>query len=244
MADRKTALVTAAGSGMGAAIARKLAGDGKPVILHGSRETDALRALASDLDSPMLTMDVTDATAVDRAAGDLKDKHGALAGMIYAVAAPFPHKLTHRTDWSVFQTQMDSQLKGLHLTMSALRLLLAGHEGTARVIVLSTEFMLGMPPVKIAPYLAAKAALTSYAQVVAQEWLKAGIRVHLLAPGMVRSALTGDMPDEYLDQVAEGMPEKRLTGAEDVADVAGFLMTDAADTLYGTLVPVSRAARR
>lgn len=237
-------LILGAGGVIGGAIARKLAADGNPVIVHGSRETDALGRLASDLESPKLTLDVTDEAAITEAAGALKQRHGTLAGLVYAVATPFPHKLTHRTDWSVFQQQMDTQLKGLHLTMSAFRPLLADHDGTARVIVLSTEFMIGMPPVKIAPYLAAKAAMTSYAQVVAQEWLKAGIRVQLLAPGMVRSALTGDMPDEYLDQVAEAMPEKMLTRAEDVADVAGFLMTGAADTLYGTLVPVSRAGRR
>lgn len=139
---------------------------------------------------------------------------------------------------------MDGQLKALHLSLAAALPLLRGRDGGARVVVLSTEFVLGNPPAKIAPYMAAKAAMTAYARVVAQEWLNFGVRVQVLAPGMVPSALTADMPQEYLDQVAAGMPEKRLTAAEDVAAIAQFLLTPAADPLYGTIIPASRAARR
>ena len=49
---------------------------------------------------------------------------------------------------------------------------------------------------------------------------------------------------EYLAEVAAAMPEKRLTSAMDVADVAQFLFTPAADSMYGTVIPVSRADRR
>jgi 3-oxoacyl-[acyl-carrier protein] reductase len=152
--------------------------------------------------------------------------------------------LAHRTDWSVFQEQFDTQLKFLHETIRATKPLMETAESGARVIVLSTEFVLGAPPQKIAPYVAAKAALTTYARVAAQELIKQGIRVHILAPGMVESALTADMPAEYLAEVAAAMPEKRLTSAMDVADVAQFLFTPAADSMYGTVIPVSRADRR
>ena len=79
---------------------------------------------------------------------------------------------------------------------------------------------------------------------MSQEWLKHNIRVHILAPGMVKSSLIADMPDRYLDQIVEGMPEKQLTTADDVADVAEFLMTSKADTLYGNITHASRAVRR
>jgi 3-oxoacyl-[acyl-carrier protein] reductase len=170
--------------------------------------------------------------------------HGALRGVVFAVASPFPHKLTHKTDWSVFKAQLDTQLKALHLSLSAALSLLEAHEGTARALVLSTEYVLGAPPVKIAPYVAAKAALTAYVRILAQEWIDRGVRVHILAPGMVESALTAELPEMYLQQVAEAMPEKRLTSAEDVAAAAAFLMSEAGDALYGTVVPVSRAQRR
>ncbi|MEQ8441485.1 MAG: SDR family oxidoreductase [Alphaproteobacteria bacterium] len=237
-------LIIGASGTIGSAIARTLHADGTPVLLHGRTDGDRLRELAGDLSSPLLTGDLSveeTAAALPQALSDHTDM---LSGVVFAAARPFPHKLTHRTDWSVFQEQVDSQLKALHLSLQALRPMLANRDGGARVVILSTEYVQGMPPVKIAPYVAAKSAVTAYARVIAQEWLKTGVRVHILAPGMVPSALTADMPAEYLEMVAEAMPEQTLTAAEDVAGVCRFLMTSAADPLYGTIVPVSRAVRR
>lgn len=232
-------LILGATGTLGGAIARHLAGS-VPLVVHGRRADDRLAALAAATGARAVIADLTD----EAATAALFAGFERLSGLVFAVGSPFPHKLAHRTGWDVFQNQMDGQLKALHLSLAAALPRLRGRDGGARVVVLSTEFVLGTPPAKIAPYMAAKAAMTAYARVVAQEWLAFGVRVHILAPGMVPSALTADMPQEYLDQVAAGMPEKRLTAPEDVAAIAGFLLTEAADPLYGTIVPASRAARR
>lgn len=234
-------LVLGASGALGAAIARRLVADGNPVILHGRRPSDRLDALAEELGMPSLCADLTvegDVTGLVDAVGD------GLSGLVFAAAAPFPHKLTLRTDWSVFQTQVDSQLKALHLTMVALKPVLEKRPDGARVVVVSTEYVQGQPPIKIAPYVAAKSALTAYAKVLAQEVLKLGIRVHILAPGLVPAGLNADLPQEYLDMIAQDMPEKILTSAEDVANLCAFLLNRDADPLYGTVVPVTRAPRR
>jgi len=237
-------LILGASGTIGGAIATRLVGDGHAVLLHGRTDSDRLRELGETLDAPTITTDISETRSLDAFAADLHERTKALAGLVFAVARPLPHRLAHRTDWSVFQEQFDTQLKFLHETIRATKPLMETAESGARVIVLSTEFVLGAPPQKIAPYVAAKAALTTYARVAAQELIKQGIRVHILAPGMVESALTADMPAEYLAEVAAAMPEKRLTSAMDVADVAQFLFTPAADSMYGTVIPVSRADRR
>ncbi len=241
-------LILGASGVIGAAIARRLGDDG-PVILHGHEGTDRLQSLAREIDRDMdgaatVCADLCNPGQVTDMFGKLSEDHDALRGVVFAVASPFPHKLTHKTDWSVFEAQIETQLKALHLSLSAALPLLEAHEGTARALVLSTEYVLGAPPVKIAPYVAAKAALTAYTRVLAQEWLNRGVRVHILAPGMVESALTAELPEMYLQQVAEAMPEKCLTSTEDVAAAAAFLMSEAGDAMYGTVVPVSRAQRR
>ncbi len=232
-------LILGATGTLGGAIARAVAADG-PLAVHGRRMDDRLGMLAAATGARAVTADLSDEAAV----AEMFAGFERLSGLVFAVGGPFPHKLAHRTGWEVFQAQMDGQLKALHLSLAAALPKLRGRDGGARVVVLSTEFVLGNPPAKIAPYMAAKAAMTAYARVVAQEWLAFGVRVHVLAPGMVPSALTADMPQEYLDQVAQGMPEKRLTDADDVAGIARFLLTAAADPLYGTIIPASRAARR
>lgn len=248
--NRGPVLVIGASGAIGGAVARRVAESGRPVITHGREDGARLRSIGGAIgDLPpagsfSVAGDFSILEEADHVGEAVRARTDRLSGLVFAAARPFRNKLTVNTDWSVFQAQIDSQLHAFHAAMTRFKPLLAANPGGARVVALSTEFVLGPPPIKTAPYVAAKAALTTYAKVLAQELLASGIRVHVLAPGMVRSALTADMPDEYLDIVADGMPEKRLTTAEDVADVCAFLLRPEADTLYGTVTHASRAARR
>ena len=49
------------------------------------------------------------------------EKHPILSGIVFCMARPFPHRLALRTDWRVFQEQIDTQLKALHTTLQALK---------------------------------------------------------------------------------------------------------------------------
>jgi 3-oxoacyl-[acyl-carrier protein] reductase len=237
-------LILGASGTLGGAVAQRLFQSGNRLILHGNKNKSKLEELAKSCgDAPIVTADLSDENAFQAMFETIEASGDGLSGLVLAVACPFPHKLAHNTPWSVFQEQMDSQLKAAHLSLTAALPLLKAC-GSARVLIVSTEYVMGMPPIKVAPYVAAKAALTAYAKVIAQEWINYNMRVHILAPGMVVSNLTADLPEMYLEQVAEAMPEKCLTTAHDVADVAAFLMTAAADSLYGTVVPVTRAPRR
>lgn len=236
-------LVLGASGGLGSAIARRLVADGHAVVLHG-RNLARLKALAESLGqaAAVATGDLSDPDQVAGLFTGLQRDYRKLRGLVFSVATPFANKLTHRTPWSAFQQQIDTQLKALHLSATAALPLLAS-DGPRHVVVISTEFVLGAPPVKTGPYVAAKAAITAYAQVIAKEWLGRGIRVHIVAPGLVKTAMVSDMPDEFLDQMAQAMPEKRLTSAEDVAASVAFLVTTGADPLYGTPLRVSRGDR-
>ncbi len=237
-------LIIGASGTIGSAIATKLTDDGCSVILHGATDSKRLKNLASKLKSPMISGDISDQLVTQKCAEKVHKCTENLSGLIFAAAMPFPHKLTLRTEWQIFQQQLDSQLKPFHLIMQHFKTALENREDGARVIVLSTEYLLGTPPIKIAPYLSAKAALTTYAKVLSQELLSSKIRVHIIAPGLIKSPLTGDMPDEYLELLAERMPEKKLTTPEEVANLCAFMMQPDADALYGNIVPISRGSRR
>ena len=241
---QNTILIIGASGTIGRAIAEQLHKDNQSLILHGRVHNDRLASLSETLNSPIFAADLINDEEVSVFIEAVLKKHPRLAGIVFCAARPFPHKLTHRTKWSVFQEQIESQLKALHNILQGFRPALENLKEGARIVILSSEYVVGTPPTKIAPYIAAKAALTAYGQIIAQESLNVGIRVHILAPGMVKSALTADMPDEYLDMIAEEMPEGKLTNATDVARVCSFLLTPDADPLYGTIIPVSRANRR
>ena len=237
-------LVIGASGTIGSAVATKLVKYGSSIIVHGGSESPRLKKLADKLAVPAIFGDLSKEDIVLKCTDQIQALSPRLSGLVFAAATPFPHKLTLRTDWEVFQQQMDCQLKSFHLVMQHLKNLLESSEDGARVVVLSTEYVLGSPPIKIAPYLAAKAALTTYAKILSQELLASNIRIQILAPGLIKSALTADIPDEYLQQIAENMPEKRLTDPEEVAHLCAFMMRPEADPLYGTTIQVSRGPRR
>jgi 3-oxoacyl-[acyl-carrier protein] reductase len=238
-------LILGATGGLGSALARCLKVDGVPLLLHG-RRTAQLQSLAAEIGEPTRTFaaDLTSPDEVSTLFRQIEERHPRLDGILFSVATRFPQRLTHRTPWALFEEQINGQLKALHLVASEAFRLIADGPQPSRFIVMSTEFVLGTPPIKIAPYVAAKSAMTAYAQIIAQEWLSRNVRVHIVAPGMVKTDLLGDMPEAYLEQVAAQMPEKRLTTAEDVATFVRFLFTSAADPLYGLPLQISRAARR
>lgn len=238
-------LILGASGGIGAAVARQLGGAGYPVIIHG-RDRTRLEELATSIGpaASVRTADLTEETDVEALFNSIRVAHSRLAGVVFSVATPFRRRLAHRLSWGEIEQQIATQLKALHISALLALPFLADGSVTSRLVVLSTEAVLGAPPPKTAGYAAAKAALTAYAQVIAQEWLRHNIRVHIVAPGLVKTTLTADMPEEFLELLVQEMPEGRLTSVDDVAALVAFLMTDAADTLYGTPVRVSRAARK
>lgn len=237
-------LILGASGGVGAEIARKLAGSSPtPLILHG-RDAQRLVNLSAELGAGTTTAlaDLTDPAAVSQLFAGIGLAHKRLSAVIFSVAAPFRYRLAHNTAWDEFQVQFDAQLKALHLCCTAALPLLASKTETSRLVVVGSEVTL-THPAKTAAYTAAKAAMTSYAQVIAKEWIKKRVRVHIVAPGLMKTSLTDHLPAEFLDQLVETMPEQMLTSTQDVAGVVEFLLTDAADTIYGQPVQVSRGAR-
>ena len=134
-------------------------------------------------------------------------------------------------------------MKAFHLSISSAIPLLEKNK-KARILIISTEYVLGLPPIKIAPYVIAKSALTTYARILSQELLPKNIRVHIMAPGLIQSKLTMDLPKKYLEILKAEMPEKTFTSMRDIADIAALLMSDQGDVLYGNIVPVTRAQRK
>ena len=239
-------LILGASGEIGTHIARKFSQNGHSLLLHGNKNAPPKIRPSNDSQTiETICTDLTDEQSVRTLFDFIEGKYDALAGVIFSVAQPFGNRLSHRTPWRVFDEQMQSQLKAAHLTLSAAYPMLKAHgkESAARALIISTEYSIGLPPVKIAPYVAAKSALNAYALSLAQEWLSSNIRVHILAPGLLRSNLTSHIPELYLEELIKKMPEKKLTSAEDVAHFAAFLMTADADPLYGSIIPITRGKR-
>ncbi|GAA1571555.1 SDR family NAD(P)-dependent oxidoreductase [Actinomadura kijaniata] len=225
---RKTAVVTGASSGIGAATARRLAAEGFNVVL-AARRRDRLDALAKEIAEGVpgagrvapVVLDVTDQESVDALAGSLDAVHvlvnnagGALGLEPVADADP--------ADW---QAMYDTNVLGLlRVTKALLPKLVAGGDGH---IVNITSLAAHVPYEGGAGYNAAKHAAYAVNEVLRLELVAEPVRVTEIAPGLVRTdefALVRFKGDaERAAKPYEGVPEPLV--AEDVADCVAWAVT-------------------
>ena len=239
-ASRRTAVITGASSGIGAATARDLAARGFDVVL-GARRIDRLQAVADDCERSGVTaralpLDVTDPASVERFTAEivradvLVNNAGGAKGL-----APVAEADEEQWRW-----MYDANVLGvMRVTKALLPLLVASGDGHI-VIVGSVAGIEAYPGG--GGYTAAKHAVRAVSQTLRQELLGRPVRVTEIAPGLVDTEFSyvrlGDQ--EAADQVYAGMTP--LTG-QDVADVIGFVVTRPAHVCldYVLLKPTDQA---
>ena len=163
-------LILGATGAIGGAIAKRLAVK-SPIVVHG-RDEGKLALLKNKLSNSSkykidsYSADLKRSDEVQLLFDNISVKYKKLSGIVFSIAQPFSNKLTHNIPWKDFSEQIDSQLKSLHFVIQNALPLLKGRKYGARLVVLSTEFLIGVPPIKTASYVSAKAALTAYSRVL------------------------------------------------------------------------------
>ena len=239
MLTGKTAIVTGASRGIGAAIARKLCEAGANVALC-SRSAEAVAAIADTLNSEGYT-------AISTAA-DISKK-GDVEALIKTVLDRFSQidilvnnaGITRDTllmrlqdeDWdAVLQTNLTGTM---YCTRAVMRPMLRQRSG--RIINISSVIgIMGNPGQ--ASYAAAKAGIIGFTKTIAREVGVRGITVNAIAPGFITTDMTAQMPQQNQEQLRALIPLRRFGSPEDVADAVCFLASDAARYITGQTLHV------
>jgi NAD(P)-dependent dehydrogenase (short-subunit alcohol dehydrogenase family) len=231
----RTAIVTGAASGIGAACARRLAADGAAVVLTDVQPADAVaKQIEADGGHALaLIADVADEdawAAVVRAAGDRFGPVGVLVSNAYAVEIA-PADATSRASWD---RQLAVSLTGAFLAVRAcLPGLLA--TGGSVVIVSSVHANFGLPGRPA--YAAAKGALVSLARQLAVEYGPA-LRVNTVLPGPILTAAWDDLSAADREVTAAATAAGRLGAPEEVAAAVAFLASPQASYITGASLVV------
>ncbi|MEU9015808.1 SDR family oxidoreductase [Streptomyces sp. NPDC048479] len=231
-----TIVVTGGATGIGYAIAARLASDGHHVVL-ASRSQEKLDRSAAKITTAggscsTHALDVRDPEAVSALFDDLPEVDGLVNNAAGNFTCP-----TVDLSFNGFRAVVEISLYGTFLASQALarRLIREGRPGTMLNIV-ATYAWTGAP--QVAHSAAAKAGMAAFTKSVAREWGPHGIRVNALAPGFVatEAAVQGILADqEAQDHMLDLIPLGRFAQPDDIADVAAFLMDDQSRYITGAV---------
>ncbi len=228
----RIALVTGAGSGMGAAIAAHLAALGASVAALGRRE-DRLLALAtsaagSDAPGRILAVpaDITSESEIDAAVARIHREFGAVDILVNSAGVMLPNPLAdgRADEWG---RMIDTNLTGLlRITRAVLPDLLQGAGGGPRDIVNISSIAAHVTFPDYAVYAATKAAVTTLSAMQRTEVARHGVRVTNIEPGLTQTELGTHIGNERLSaELASMFDAIEAISAEDIADLVDFVVT-------------------
>ena len=236
----RSALVTGAASGIGAACARWLAEHGAGPLLLVDRDAERLAALELPCAVTRLTGDVADPALWERIEAEAGPLDHAVLNAGIAAGAPLAE--TTFDDWRrVLSVNLDGAFLSLR---AALRLL---KDGGSAVLTASVAGLKAEPGT--GAYAVSKAAVIQLAKVAAREAAARGVRVNAIAPGAVDTPIWDGLAF-FADLVSEGgtrasaleamaqatTPLRRYARAEEIAGQIGFLLSDMGQNITGTVL--------
>ncbi|MFE1589728.1 glucose 1-dehydrogenase [Streptomyces sp. NPDC059402] len=238
----KTAFISGASSGIGAAAARVFCREGAAVMLVARRE-DQLAALTRELldqghQADYTTADVRSAAEVAEAVRRTLARFGGLDVAFNNAGVGAAQVPLHVMADELYDTIMDTNVRGV---WNCMRHQIAAMlpRGGAIVNTSSTAGLVATPVA--APYIASKHAVLGLTKAAAAEYAPHGIRINALAPGSTRS----EMVDAWLEEdpgaeelLRAAAPLPRIAAPREIAEAAAWLGSDRASFVIGATLPV------
>lgn len=238
MSDRKVAIVTGGARGIGRAIALELAGAGYYMVVNyksndGAAEETLRMIRAGGGDGEPARFDVRDAEAAAAGLQDILSRFKNIEILVNnaGITADGLFIMMPDPDWN---SVIDTTLKGFYnVTKPVLKRMLRNKRGS--VVSISSVAAL-VPNRGQANYSAAKGGLIAANRSIAAEVARIGVRMNVVAPGLIETEMIRDAPVERIKDV---IPMARIGRPEEVAKVVRFLCSDDASYITGQSISVN-----
>lgn len=235
----RTAVITGAASGIGAATARLLGARGANVMIGdvdpaAAGTVELIRSAGGRAD--WTHTDVTDESSVAALMDQAVETFGSLDILVANAGISEPKGPLHTMELGDWKRVIDINLTGVALSNKhALRHMLAFGSGA----IVNVSSILGTVGASNSnSYSAAKAAVANLTRSAALTYATSGIRINAVAPGYARTPLVAGLPEETRGMMESRTPLGRLADPTEIAEAIAFLASDAASFMVGSILAV------
>lgn len=230
-------LVTGASRGIGKAIALYLAKNGYNLVLHCSKNAERLNDLKSEIESKgvkarALAFDISNRAEAEKVLLNDIETNGVYYGIVLnaGIAMDNPFPAMEDNEWDKV---LDTNLGGFYNVIRPIIMPLIQAKKGRIVVMSSISGQCGNRGQ--VNYSASKAGLIGAAKALSQEVAKRHITVNCVAPGVIETEMTEDLPQEVVKQI----PMKRMGSAKEVASAVNYLLSEDAGYITGQVVAIN-----
>lgn len=234
--EDKVAVVTGAGSGMGAAIVERFCEEGARVVAVDitGRQNEVAKKIG-DSCLPWQA-DVSSSDDVQAMLAAAVDHFGGLDVLCNNAGIQGEMKLTGEYDIDEYERVMAVNARGVFLGMRYAIPIMEARGGGAIVNTASMASKVAFP--QLVAYSGSKGAVLMMTKNAAVEYADKNIRINCFCPGSIRTGMLDAMPKDYIDAVIEANPVKRVGTPREIADLALFLACDESSFITGTEIVI------
>ncbi len=236
--EKKIALVTGGSKGIGRAICIELAGRGCYVVINYMGDKKGAEQTLSKVEEvggrgEIYQFDVRDGKAAEQVIDDVVDRHGRIDILVNnaGIIADGLFMMMSQKNW---QSVIDTSLNGFYnMTRPVIEKMVRNRSGAIVSISSAASLMANRGQ---ANYAAAKAGLNAASRAVASEVARLGIRVNVVAPGLIETDMIEAAPKDHIKTM---IPMARIGRPDEVAKVVGFLCSEDASYMTGQIISVN-----
>lgn len=244
----KVAIVTGASRGLGAQIAQQMAAAGANVCVNYLHSKDAAEAVVADIEASggqafAYQGDVTDLAQMQAMAAEVVKRFGRIDILVnnalpsYQFNPRADYTSIETVQWAHFSQQIDGIVQGAVNTVQAV-LSQMKSQNMGKIINISTNLIYN-PVVTYYDYTTAKSALIGLTRNLASELGQYGIRVNLLAGGLLKTTDASSLTtEEVFDYIATTTPLRQATSVTDFANAVLLMASDLSAAMTGQSIAV------
>lgn len=239
MSEQRVAIVTGASRGIGKAVAKRLARDGRHVVLV-ARSEERLAAVkdaivSADGAATIKAVDVGDGTALAAAIDDVFSELGRVDILVNNAGITRDNLILRMSDEEYDEVLRVNLRSAFVACRAAAKPMMRGRFG--RILnISSTSGMVGNAGQ--ANYAASKAGLVGLTRSIARELGGKGVTANVVAPGFIETDMTAGLSDEIRQGLVGHQAIKRLGVTDDIAAAASYVTSDEAGYLTGQVIAV------